>query len=86
MQVEVYYGLKTMAKKFRKYGLVESIVVHLQDVPIYHINYKKEEDGVNALIELIQEERMARVVATEERNANVCKRVTMEHCFKEERK
>ena len=29
---------------------------------------------------------MARVVATEERNVNVSKRVTMEHCFKEEGK
>ena len=35
---------------------------------------------------LIHEGVVARVVATEERNVNMSKRVTMEHCFKEEGK
>ena len=35
---------------------------------------------------LIHEEGMARVVATEEKNVNMSKRVKIEHCFKEERK
>ena len=39
----------------------------------------------NALMGLIYEEEMARVVATEERNVNISK-VTMEHCFKAEGK
>ena len=52
--------------------------------PIYYVNYKKE-DRVNALIGLIRE-GVARTVATEERHVNVSKRVTMEHCFKEEGK
>ena len=71
VQAKVYYGLKMMARKFRKYGLVKSIEVHQQNVPTYYVNCKKEEDRVNALIELLHEEGMARVVATEERNVNV---------------
>ena len=59
-----------IGKKFRKYGQEESIAVHLQNMPIYYVNYKKEEDGVNALIELIHKKR---VVATEERNINLSK-------------
>ena len=35
MQTKVYYGLKTMARKFRKYGQVESIAVHLKNTPPY---------------------------------------------------
>ena len=71
MQAKVYYGLKLMARKFRKHGQVESIAVNLQNTPIYYVNYKKEEDGVNALIGLIHEEGVATVVATEERNFNI---------------
>ena len=41
VQEKVYYGLKMMARKFRKYGQVESIAVHLQNTPIYYVNYKK---------------------------------------------
>ena len=41
---------------------------------------------VNALIGLIHEEGVARVVATEEGNVNMSKKVTMEHCFKVEGK
>ena len=73
-----------MARKFRKYGQVESIEAHLQYTPTYYVNYKKEDDGANALIELIHKEGVARVVATMERNVNVSKSVTMELCFKEE--
>ena len=67
-------GLKTMARKFRKYEQVESIAVHLQNTPTHYVNYKIEEDGVNALIALIHEEGVARVVATEEKNVNMSKR------------
>ena len=60
-----------MARKFIKYEQVENIAVHLQDAQIYYVNYKKKKDGINALIELIHKEGMARVVATEERNGNM---------------
>ena len=53
---------------------------------MHYINYKKEEDLGKALIGFIHKEEVARVVATEERNFNVSKSVTLEHCFKEERK
>ena len=55
-------------------------------MPIYYVSYKKEEDRVNALIGLIREERVAMMVATEERNVNVSESVMMIHCFKEEGK
>ena len=57
----------------------------MQKKPIYYVYYKKE-DGVNALIGRIHKGGVTRVVATEERNVNISKRVTMEHCFKEEGK
>ena len=38
------------------------------------------------MIGLIHREGVARVVATEEKNVNVSKRVLTEHCFKEEGK
>ena len=44
----------------------------------------KKEDKLNALIGLIHEKGVARVIAIEERDANVSKSVTMELCFKEE--
>ena len=61
-------------------------MVHLQNALIYYVNCKKEEDGVNALMELIHVEGVTRLKVTEERNVNLSKRVTMEHCFKEEGK
>ena len=82
LQAKVYYGLKTMARKFWKYGQVESIAVHLKNIPIYHVNYKKE-GGVKAQI---HEEGVARVVAAVERNVDISKRVTMEDCLKKEEK
>ena len=72
-------GLETFARKFKKYQQVENILVHLQNTSIYYVNYKNEEYGVNALIRLIHKKGVARVVTTEERNANVSKIVTMEH-------
>ena len=74
-----------MARKFRKYGQVGIVAVHLQNMPTYYVKYKKEEDRVKALMGLIQE-GVARVVATEERNVNVSRSVMMEHCFKDEGK
>ena len=61
-------------------------MLHLQSTPINYVNYKKEKDEVIALIVLIHEEEVARVVATEEKNLNRTKSVTMEHCFKNEGK
>ena len=84
MKAKTYYGLRTMAKKFKKCGQVENIVAHLQNMPIYYVKYKKEEDKVKVLIGLIHEEGVVRVVATEEKNVNMS--VTMEHCFKNKRK
>ena len=54
--------------------------------PTYYIKYGKEEDIIKALKGLKHNGGVARVVATGERNVNVNKRVTMEHCFKEEGK
>ena len=31
----LYYGMKTMARKFRIYEQIENIVVHLQNTPTY---------------------------------------------------
>ena len=50
------------------------------------MKYKNVEDKVKAMIGLIHEEVVARVVATEEKNLNISKIVTMEYCFKDERK
>ena len=46
LQAKLYYGLKTMAMKFRKYGQVENIAVHLQNTPTYYVKYGKEEDRI----------------------------------------
>ena len=72
-----------MARKIRKYGQVKIIAVHLQNMSTYNVKYKKEEDRVKAMIGLIHK-RVARVVVTEERNVNMSKSATMEHCFKDE--
>ena len=66
-----------MARKFRQYKQLDNITVHLQNMPTYYVKYVKG---------LKHKERVVRVVATEERNVNVSKKVTMEHCFKEEGK
>ena len=81
VQPKFYYGLKTMTSKFRKYGQGENIAVHLKYVLTYYIKYAKEEDRIKSLIGLINKKRVERVVATEVRNANVSKNITMEHCF-----
>ena len=51
----------------------------MQNAPTYYINYRKKENRIKALIGLIHEKGVARVLATEERNANINKSVTMEH-------
>ena len=83
VQAKLYYGLKTMERKFRKYVQVENIVVYLENTSTCNVKYENEEDRVKALIGLIHEER---VVATEERKGNVSKSVSIEHCFKKEGK
>ena len=50
VQAKLYYGLKAMASKFRKYGQLENITVHLKNTPTY-IKYQKEEDKIKALKE-----------------------------------
>ena len=71
-----------MAIKFLKYRQVESILMHLQNAPIYYDKYKKKESEVKALMELIKEEGVAEVTATEEKNLNMRRSVTFEHCSK----
>ena len=39
----IYSSLRTITRKFFKYGQVESILIHLQNAPIFDVNYKKEE-------------------------------------------
>ena len=82
VKAKTYYGLKTMARKFRQ---VENIAIYLQNMPTYYVMYRKEE-RIKALIKLNHKEGMGRVVPTEESNVNVSKRVTMEHCFEEKGK
>ena len=50
-------------KKILKSRQVESMVMHLQNAPIYQIKYKKEENEVKELIELINK-GMAEVTTT----------------------
>ena len=38
---KLYYSLKTMARKFRKYGQLGNIAIHLQNMPI--LNQSTEE-------------------------------------------
>ena len=47
VQAKMYYSLKTMARKFRKYGQVENIMIHLQNTPTHCLKYKKEEESKN---------------------------------------
>ena len=75
-----------MARKILKYGQGESVAVHLQNTPTYYINYKMEENRLNALIGLMHEGRVTRVIATEKRNVHLSKIVMIEHCFKEKGK
>ena len=49
VKAKTYYGLKTMARKFLKNGQVESILMHLQNTPIYYAKYKIEEGETKAL-------------------------------------
>ena len=44
VKVKMYYGLKTMTRKFRKYGQLETRVVYLQNMPTSYVKYKNEED------------------------------------------
>ena len=71
----MYYSLKTMTRIFRKYEQVENITVHLQNTLTYY-------DKIKVLIGLIHEEGVARVIATEERNVNMSKSVTLLCTFK----
>ena len=73
-----------MARKFLKYGQVERFLIYLQNIPIYYAKYKKEESKIKALMELIKEERVTEVKVTEEKNVNMRKGVTLEHCFRGE--
>ena len=36
VKAKTYYGLKAMARKFRKYGQVERNLMHLQNTSIYY--------------------------------------------------
>ena len=38
-----------MAKKFKQFGPVERILMHLQNAPIYNIKYRNEESEQKAL-------------------------------------
>ena len=40
IMAKTYYGLRTRAKKFQKYGQVESIVMNMQNTPIYYVKYR----------------------------------------------
>ena len=41
VKAKMYCGLKIMANKFRKYGQIENIGIHLENTPTYYIKYKK---------------------------------------------
>ena len=61
----MYCSLKTMAKKFIKYIQIKSILMHQQNTPMYYAKYKKEENNIKALMELIK--GVAVVTITEEK-------------------
>ena len=52
--------------------------------PTYFVKYEKEENEVQALMELTKEGGVAEVIAVE-KNVNMGKSVTMDHCFREEK-
>ena len=79
VKAKTYYDLKLMARKSLKYGQVESILIHLQNTPLYNAIYKKEESEVKAQIALIK--GVAEATTTEEKNVNMWRSVTLEHCF-----
>ena len=43
VKAKTYFGMKTMTRKFRKYGQIERIVVHLKNATIFCAKYKNEE-------------------------------------------
>ena len=56
-----------MARKFFKYGQMESILMHLQIAPACYAKYKKEEIEVKALMELVKEGGVAEVTTRKEK-------------------
>ena len=44
--------VEVQPRKFRKYGQVENIAVHLQNAPTYYFKYGKEKDRIKAKIGL----------------------------------
>ena len=50
VQTKLYYGMKTMVRKFRKYGKVENIVVHQKNTPTYYVKYSFKGEGKQEII------------------------------------
>ena len=67
VKAKTYYVFKLVVRKLKEYGQVESILMHLQNAPIYYAKYKKEESKLKALMDLIKEEGVTEVTATEEK-------------------
>ena len=61
LKAKMYFGLRNMAKKFKKLGQVENISMNLQNTPTYYLKYRKKESKDKALRELIKEEGVAEV-------------------------
>ena len=86
VKTNTFYGLRTVAKKVIKYGQVKNLVLHQQmKTPTYFVKYGKEENQVQALMELTKEKGVAKVIAVEKKKENMRNSVTMDHCFGEEK-
>ena len=68
VKTNTFYGLRTIAKKVKKYGQVKNLALHQQmKTPTYFVKYEKEENEVQALMELTKEEGVAEVIAVEKK-------------------
>ena len=66
--------MRTIAKQVKKYGEVKNLALHQQmKTPTYFVKYEKEENEVQALMELTKEEGVAEVIA-------------VDHCFRKDQK
>ena len=71
VKTDTFYRLRTIAKKVKKYGQVKNPTLPQQmKTPTYFVNYEKEENQVQALVELTKEEEegVAEVIAVEKKN------------------
>ena len=68
IKTNTFYELRTIAKKVIKYEQVKNLALHQQmKTPTYFVKYEKEENEVQALMELKKEGGVAEVIAVEKK-------------------